>query len=78
MIPTSYADIVALTILAIGAALTLGTGAALWRYRRTGLFPGQSTEDATASSGADVRGAQLRLTLGVLLTAAGVIAVLAV
>ena len=38
--PTGYVLIFYWTIVAIGGALFLGTGAALVRYRRTGAFPG--------------------------------------
>lgn len=54
LVPTSYAEVALFMMLAVGAALFLGTGAALLRYRRTGLFPGETgDEEAAAGSGAD-------------------------
>jgi hypothetical protein len=44
--PTGYVLIFYWTIVAIGGALFLGTGAALVRYRRTGAFPGAEGQDA--------------------------------
>ena len=43
--PTGYVLIFYWTVVAIGGALFLGTGAALLRYRRTGVFPGQPAPD---------------------------------
>lgn len=48
-VPTSYAEVALFMMLAVGAALFLGTGAALLRYRRTGLFPGESGEEDAAA-----------------------------
>lgn len=42
MVPTSYTEVALFLLLALGAALFLGTGAALLRYRRTGHFPGEA------------------------------------
>lgn len=67
MIPASYADIVRLLVLALGAAILLGTGAALLRYRRTGLFPGQSPDDAPERMARGLRGALVKLAIGVVM-----------
>lgn len=54
LVPTSYTEVALFMMLAVGAALFLGTGAALFRYRRTGLFPGETgEEEAPAGSEAD-------------------------
>ncbi len=49
-------------LLGIGAALLLGTGTALFRYWRTGTFPGQP-EGAEAS----LTSAWVKVALGVVL-----------
>jgi hypothetical protein len=49
----TVAEVVNWLMLAVGAALFLGTGAALVTYRRTGAFPGQP-EGKAASVGAAV------------------------
>ena len=38
--PVGYGEILNWLVTALGAALLLGTGAALLTYRRTGTFPG--------------------------------------
>lgn len=66
-----YLRIGALFVAATGAALFLGTGAALLTYRRTGAFPGP------ASGGADppsVRTAVGKVVLGAALVALGLLA----
>ena len=45
MTPQDWADVAAWMLTAVGAAILLGTGAALLRYRRTGTFPGQPTDE---------------------------------
>jgi hypothetical protein len=52
---------------AVGAAMTLGTVAAMVQYRRTGTLPGQGDEDgdATATDGpATMRRLVIRIVLG--------------
>jgi hypothetical protein len=44
--PTGYVLILYWTIVALGGALFLGTGAALIRYRRTGTLPGAPAAQA--------------------------------
>lgn len=53
LVPTSYAEIALFLVLAVGAALFFGTGAALLRYRRTGLFPGEDQEAAHGDAAVD-------------------------
>lgn len=54
LVPTSYTEVALFLMLAVGAAMFLGTGAALLRYRRTGLFPGETgEEEAPAGTEAD-------------------------
>ena len=67
-----YLEIGIIFVGAIGAALFLGTGAALLRYRRTGAFPGQPADaDPVRTSGA-IRGSVIKMVLGGALAAAGV------
>lgn len=54
---------------AIGAALSLGTLAALWRYRRTGAFPGQ--EQTTEVGRGQLVGLWLRVVVGAAVAVAG-------
>lgn len=41
MSDTSFGFLLLGSVAALGAALAVGTLAALWRYHRTGAFPGQ-------------------------------------
>lgn len=66
-----YLQIGALFLAASGAALFLGTGAALLTYRRTGAFPGQPADDPAAPS---VRTAVVKVVLGAALIALGLVA----
>ncbi|MPZ87060.1 MAG: hypothetical protein GEU81_03095 [Nitriliruptorales bacterium] len=62
-------------VAAVGAALALGTGAALWTYRRTGAFPGQqAADDEGHPAKTAVAPAVTRLALGVVLLVAGLTA----
>lgn len=67
--PTGYVLIFYWTIVAIGGALFLGTGAALFRYRRTGTLPGQ--EGGHAPSKKESRRVIARCALGLCLTTGG-------
>ncbi len=69
---TSWAFLIVGSFGAAGAAMAVGTLAALIRYHRTGTFPG-STEVADPSSGKLI-GLWIRVGVGVVLTAIGVIA----
>jgi hypothetical protein len=62
----------------IGAALLLGTGAAMLRYRRTGAFPGQPADAVEEDTALAVRAAKRRMVFGALLTAAGAMALASV
>lgn len=78
MVPTTYTELFIFLLGAVGAALLLGTGAALWRYRRTGTFPGQGAAGAEPAEGRTrVRAAVMRC-LGGALVLAWAIALLAV
>lgn len=53
---------------AVGAALAVGTGAALLRYHRTGTFPGREDVEVT---GSQLVGLWLRVVLGAVIAVAG-------
>lgn len=57
--------LVNLLLLAFGAAIMLGTGAALTHYRRHGRFPSQPPEREVTR--ASVRTAKVKLAIGVIL-----------
>jgi hypothetical protein len=67
---TSWLFLLVGSFAAVGAAMALGTLAALLRYRRTGIFPGND-EVAQVSTGQLV-GLWVRIGVGVVLTAIGV------
>ena len=69
---TSWAFLLVGTFAAVGAAMALGTLAALLRYHRTGIFPG-ADETAGVSTGKYVA-LWVRVAIGVVLTIAGFIA----
>jgi hypothetical protein len=70
--PTGYVLIFYWTIVALGGALFLGTGAALLRYRRTGMLPGEpATTGKHRPSQRESRRVALRCALGFGLTAVG-------
>lgn len=57
--------LVNLLLLAFGGAVSLGTGAALLQYRRTGRFPGQPDDRDVDHGG--VRAAKAKVVVGVIL-----------
>jgi hypothetical protein len=57
---------------AVGAAMALGTLAALLRYRRTGEFPGVSADQPVSRR--RITALWIRVGVGVVLTAIGVVA----
>lgn len=59
-------------LAAIGAALALGTLAALVRYHRTGSFPGEDGEEQTVSRG-HLLGLWARVAVGAVVAVAGVV-----
>ncbi|MCC5949722.1 MAG: hypothetical protein JJT89_14820 [Nitriliruptoraceae bacterium] len=61
------------TFAAVGAAMALGTLAALVRYHRTGIFPG--AEAAAEVSSRRVTALWIRVGVGVVLTIIGVVAI---
>lgn len=69
---TSWAFLLVGSFAAVGAAMTLGTLAALLRYHRTGAFPG-ADETAGVSTGKYVA-LWVRVGIGVVLTIAGFVA----
>lgn len=70
---TSWAFLLIGSFAAVGAAMTVGTVAALIRYRRTGTFPG-SDEPAEMTTRRHVL-LWVRIVVGVVLAVAGVIAI---
>ncbi len=54
---------------AVGAAMAVGTMAALWQYRRSGTMPG--SDEPVELSPARLRVLQLRIVVGLVLTAMG-------
>ncbi|MEX0657753.1 MAG: hypothetical protein WD080_01335 [Egibacteraceae bacterium] len=73
MVPTSYTELFIFLVGAVGAALLVGTGAALLRFRRTGSFPGE--DPAQADGGATpVRAVIVRCALGAVVLAAALAA----
>ena len=69
--PMGYMELGIIFFGSIGAALLLGTGAALLRYRRTGEFPGQPEDAPPEDTAQAVRAAKVRITFGTLLLIAG-------
>lgn len=67
-----YRLIGALMVFALGASLLLGTGAAMVRVKRTGKAPGQDREHAAPVA---TPGVLVRLTIGALIAAGGVVGV---
>lgn len=57
--------LVNLLLLAFGASVGLGTGAALLHYRRHGRFPGQPPERDVTRAG--VRAAKVKVVIGLVL-----------
>lgn len=84
MTPTSYTELFIFLVGAVGAALAVGTGAALLRYRRTGRFPGEHAGGEARGDGgatgpaapddAVARAAVAKLVLGMLVVAGSVAA----
>jgi hypothetical protein len=67
---TSFGFLLFGSIGAIGAALAVGTLAALWRYHRTGAFPGHEAGEVVARG--KLARMWLRVVLGLLVAAYGV------
>ena len=55
---------------ALGAAMAVGTSAALWQYHRSGTMPG--SDEQVELSPARLRVLRLRVVVGLVLTALGV------
>jgi len=71
---TSWAFLLIGSFAALGAAMALGTLAALWRYHRTGTFPGTEDGDVELSTGR-IAALWARVGVGVVLTILGIIAI---
>lgn len=70
---TSWAFLLVGSFAALGAAMALGTLAALLRYRRTGTFPG-SDEVSEVSTG-KVVALWIRVVVGTVLAIVGIVAI---
>jgi hypothetical protein len=70
---TSWMFLLVGTFAAVGAAMALGTLAALLRYRRTGTFPG--AEGPAELSSAKLAGLWIRVGVGLVLAAIGIVAI---
>jgi hypothetical protein len=69
---TSWAFLLVGSFAALGAAMALGTLAALWRYRRTGIFPGHDEPAELPTSRLVVL--WVRVAAGTVLTVIGIVA----
>lgn len=67
---TSWSFLLVGSFAAVGAAMTVGTLAALLRYHRTGTMPG--SEDPTDLDRGQLVGLWARVAVGVVLTVIGV------
>ena len=70
---TSWAFLLVGSFAAVGAAMALGTLAALLRYHRTGVFPG--ADEGTEVPSSRITALWLRVGIGVVLTVIGVVAI---
>lgn len=70
---TSWAFLIVGSFAAIGAAMALGTLAALIRYHRTGVFPG--AEGSAEVPSRRLTALWIRVVVGVVLTIIGVVAI---
>lgn len=68
---TSWAFLIVGSFAAAGAAMAIGTLAALLRYHRTGTFPGSTATDEP--TGRKLASLWIRVAVGVVLTVIGVI-----
>jgi hypothetical protein len=70
---TSWAFLLVGSFAAVGAAMAVGTLAALVHYRRTGTFPGSDVPERLPRRRLVVL--WLRVVLGLILTAVGIVAI---
>lgn len=68
---TSWAFLMIGSAAAVGAALAIGTLAALVRYYRTGTFPGDDAPGEVSTG--RLAGLWIRIIIGVILTIAGIV-----
>lgn len=65
MTPQTWADVANYVLLAVGAAMFLGTGMALLSYRRNGVFPAQELDqDGAPVREPAVRSAYVKVGIG--------------
>lgn len=65
MTPETWADVANYLMLALGAAMAIGTGLALLSYRRNGVFPGQPVDEEGVPVGTpSIRSAYIKIGLG--------------
>jgi hypothetical protein len=77
MTPQTWADVANYLLLAVGAAMAVGTGLALASFRRNGVFPGQELHDDGAPvADPSVRAAWVKVGIGILLALWGVAGVI--
>lgn len=69
---TSWAFLLIGSFAAVGAAMAVGTLAALWNYHRTGTMPGSDGREDIAPT--RIASLWIRVGVGLLLTAIGVVA----
>jgi hypothetical protein len=70
---TSWIFLLVGSFAAVGAAMTIGTLAALVRYRRTGTFPG--SDEPVELPHSKIVGMWIRIGVGVVITIIGVAAI---
>ncbi len=70
---TSWAFLLVGSFAALGAAMAIGTLAALWRYHRTGTFPGH--DEVSVPSTGKVVALWIRVVVGLVLAVIGIIAI---
>lgn len=65
MTPQTWADVINYVLLALGGAMAIGTGMALYRFHQTGVFPGQPLDDdGTPVGEVSVTSAWVRVLVG--------------
>ena len=67
---SSWTFLIVGSFAALGAAMAVGTAAALWQYRRSGTMPG--SDEPVVLEPARLRVLRLRVAVGIVLTAVGI------
>lgn len=70
---TSWAFLLVGSFAAVGAAMAVGTLAALLRYRRTGAFPGSEPGEEVPPQ--RITAMWVRIGIGIVLTVVGIVAI---